>query len=213
MSKQRPHYINFFGVPASGKSTIKRELCRTLAADGIRIDLPEKGHDVAATIAFAATHPNAYFATIAQWHRYSRAKKERAFGKRQILRSASYFYRSSAAFFFDEGFLHKEVNEHNSASHVEELLRFLPDSEKTFVFVETSAERAHERAKTRSTTKRVISLDDYQRYCRNNSDFFFSLKEKEGQNGVAQVIKLNGENPVGENVAELISILTPRLPR
>ena len=211
MSKKRPHYINFFGVPASGKSTIKKELCRTLAADGIEIGLPEKGRDVAATVTFAARHPRAFFATIAQWNRYSRAIKERAFGKWQILRSAAYYYRSNAALFFDEGFLHKEVNEHNSALYVDELLRFFPYPDKTFVCVETNAELAYARAKTRSTKKRALSLDEYERYCRNNRDFYVSLREKEGHNGIVHVITLSGEDPVGDNVAELIRILTPHL--
>ena len=206
-SNKEKVYVDFIGTHAAGKSTIKRELHRTLERGNKEVFKIKTGRaGIKKTLLFLVIKPRKFFSIMRSWKVLSKNKRKVS-ARRRMINSNFYFYFFKQEIYLDESFLHIEMNRISCENEFKKLLNFLPDEQKVFVFVDVRPEVSFKRyiKRTKKEGKEMNkSLNDFKNQYKNHKVFFNFFKQNERKHGVKKVIKVNGEKPVEENVDLII---------
>ncbi len=197
--------IDFFGLNASGKSTIKRKLSKKIEEKGFKVCYYKKSKiDFLKILIFFFISSRPYNLLL-KWGKHKKKYKNIIISRKKFLLYNYFFYVKKCRFFIWEStFIVEGINlgffkEYNDKD-LWDILNFLPGKRRFLIFVDTPPEVAYKRKIERKDNKKRVKYDlNFFKNAYNENHRFYNVvvrnKDKD-----TKIIKVNGLRPVEENV-------------
>ncbi len=207
MKNKEKIYIEFFGLPASGKTTIYNALTKELNKE-------KNIKAISGSIEFLKLNkfsrhilPLLYkpLLTIKLFlfcNKFTKNKKNRNYIFKYFLIDNFLFSKNNFLYYLNNGPLHYAVS--NDKDKLISLINNYPGNKIYLIFVNTSAEIIYKRRANRinkERKKKVVSKENILKDIKKiQAVFYYFKKNREKNKKIKDIIEINGDKSIAENV-------------
>ncbi len=206
MKNKEKIYIEFFGLPASGKTTIYNALSKKLNKENIKAISSSiefiKLKKIVRHIYPVLFRPLLTIKLFLFCYKFTNNKKIRNYIFKYLLIDHLFFSKYNFSYYLNNGPLHYAVS--SDKEKLVNLINNYPSNRIYLVFINTSPEIICKRKSNRINKKiknKVMNKEKILKNIKNNQEVFnFFKNNKNKNNKIKDIIEINGDKPVGENV-------------